>query len=152
MTAGITSCLALVTGVGTSLFILIKGSSDGPTVSLRRASLTGTICCCLAAILLLCCLAAVLLQSCCSPAAVLLQSCCSLAAVLLWAEEMLQHLLTQFWDQIFTKCWHNLYNRRSPGPSPGFLPDFYLYFPWNLHLEGKKLSEKSLAMVLIYLL
>ena len=28
----------------------------------------------------------------------------------------------------FAGCWHNLYIRRLPGPSPRLLPGFYLYF------------------------
>ncbi len=58
--------------------------------------------------------------------------------VILATEEISQVMSGTAFDHNLTDLGHDLYIWRLPGPSPGFLPRFYLYLPWNLQfLEGK---------------
>ena len=47
-------------------------------------------------------------------------------------------------DQIFTGFWHNLYIRRSPGPSPRFLIGFYPYSPGDFKDSEGKTYQKPM--------
>ena len=58
-----------------------------------------------------------------------------------------RNFASNVWNKMgpgFHSCWHNLYIRRLPGPSPRLLPGFYPYLPPDFKDSEGKTYQKPI--------